>query len=70
MQQGLFAIFRSMLGSMRDLAPIIFVICFFQFIVLQQPIPNLVDMVVGVVFVLLGLTFFIFGLEMGAVSHW
>ncbi|WP_369820086.1 DUF1538 family protein, partial [Oleiphilus sp. HI0043] len=65
MQQGILAIFRSMLGSLRDLAPIIIVIAFFQFAVLQQPIPNLVDMIIGVIFVLLGLTFFIFGLEMG-----
>ncbi len=54
-----------MLGSLRDLAPIIIVIGFFQFAVLQQPIPNLADMIIGVVFVLLGLTFFIYGLEMG-----
>ena len=54
-----------MLGSLRDLAPIILVIGFFQFAVLQQPIPNLVELVVGVFCVLLGLTFFIFGLEMG-----
>jgi len=63
--KGFLAIFRSMIGSLRDLAPIIIVIAFFQFAVLQQPIPNLVDIIVGVVFVLLGLTFFIFGLEMG-----
>jgi len=54
-----------MLGSLRDLAPIILVILFFQFAVLQQPIPNLVDIIIGIIFVLLGLTFFIFGLEMG-----
>lgn len=65
MYKGFLAIFRSMIGSLRDLAPIIIVIAFFQFAVLQQPIPNLVDIIVGVVFVLLGLTFFIFGLEMG-----
>jgi len=65
LHKGLLAIFKSMLGSLRDLAPIILVICFFQFLVLQQPIPNLVDMVIGIIFVLLGLTFFIFGLEMG-----
>lgn len=64
MYQGLLAIFCSMLGSLRDLAPIIIVIGFFQFVVLQQPIPNLADLIIGVVCVLLGLTFFIFGLEM------
>ncbi len=65
MSKGFFAILQSMLGSLRDLAPIILVIGFFQFAVLQQPIPNLVELVVGVFCVLLGLTFFIFGLEMG-----
>jgi len=65
LQQGIIAIFRAMLGSLRDLAPIILVIGFFQLVVLQQPIPNLADIVIGVIFVLLGLTFFIFGLEMG-----
>ena len=65
MSKGLFAILRSMLGSLRDLAPIIIVIAFFQFVVLQQPIPNLVELIIGVFCVLLGLTFFIYGLEMG-----
>lgn len=54
-----------MLGSLRDLAPIILVIAFFQFVVLQQPIPNLPDLLLGTLFVVLGLTFFIYGLEMG-----
>jgi len=30
----------AMLGSMRDLLPIVLVILFFQFLVLQQPMPN------------------------------
>lgn len=55
----------SMLGSLRDLAPIILVIGFFQLVVLQQPLPDLFGLIVGVIFVVLGLTFFIFGLEMG-----
>jgi hypothetical protein len=54
-----------MLDSLRDLAPIILVIAFFQIIVLQQPIPNLLDLAVGTLLVVLGLTFFVFGLEMG-----
>ena len=56
---------RSMLDSLRDLAPIIIVVLFFQFAILQQPLPNIGDMVIGVVFVVLGLTFFIYGLEQG-----
>ncbi len=55
----------SMLGSLRDLLPIFLVIVFFQFAVLQQPLPNLGDILLGVVFVVLGLTFFIHGLEQG-----
>ena len=54
-----------MLGSLRDLAPIILVIAFFQLVVLQQPVPHLMDLLVGTFLVALGLTFFIFGLEMG-----
>jgi hypothetical protein len=54
-----------MLGSLRDLAPIILVVVFFQLVVLKQPMPNVLDLVTGLAFVTLGLTFFIYGLEMG-----
>ncbi|RLQ23307.1 DUF1538 domain-containing protein [Seongchinamella sediminis] len=54
-----------MVGSLRDLLPIILVILFFQFAVLQQPLPNIGQILVGVLFVMLGLTFFIHGLEQG-----
>lgn len=59
------ALFRSMLGSLRDLLPIILVIAFFQLFVLQQPIPDFFGLLIGLICVVLGLTFFIFGLEMG-----
>lgn len=55
----------ALLGSMRDLLPILVVILFFQFIVLQQPLPNVGQLLMGVLFVVLGLTFFIHGLEQG-----
>lgn len=55
----------SMLGSLRDLAPIVLVIAFFQLVVLQQPIPDIGNLLVGTLMVVLGLTFFIYGLEMG-----
>jgi hypothetical protein len=61
-----FSIFLSyFLSSARDLASIIAVIAFFQLVVLQQPIPNLGEILGGVILVVLGLTFFIRGLEMG-----
>jgi len=52
-------------NSARDLASIIAVIAFFQLVVLQQPIPNIGQILTGVLLVMLGLTFFIRGLEMG-----
>ena len=49
----------------RRAAPIVLVIAVFQIAVLQQPIPNLGDLLVGLVFVTFGLTLFIGGLDMG-----
>ena len=65
MLQGLRALFNAMQGSIRDLLPIIVVIAFFQLFVIQQPIPDLLSLLSGIFLVILGLTFFIFGLEMG-----
>ncbi len=59
------AIVKSLLDSLRDLLPIIAVITFFQLVVLQQPIPNFTDIAIGVVFVVIGLTLFVQGLNMG-----
>jgi len=59
------SILTSLLDSLRDLLPIIVVIGFFQFAVLQQPIPNFGEIVLGVVFVVIGLTLFVQGLNMG-----
>jgi len=57
--------FRLIFDSFRDLLPIIIVIGFFQLVVLQQPIPNLERLLMGTLMVLIGLTLFIRGLEMG-----
>jgi len=54
-----------MIESVRDLAPIFFVIAFFQFAILQQPIENLAELIPGIVMVIVGLTLFVQGLEMG-----
>ncbi len=56
---------NSLWGSLRDLLPIVFVIAFFQIVVLQQAPENLFQTFVGLGFVVLGLTFFILGLEQG-----
>lgn len=65
MHQTARKLFGFLVGSVRDLAPIIVVVLFFQLAVLQQPLPNVGQLILGVVFVLLGLTFFIHGLEQG-----
>ena len=59
------AFLKTFVGSMYDLLPIVLVIGFFQFAVLQQPIPNLVEILIGSLFVLIGFTLFVQGLEMG-----
>ena len=56
--------FKTFFGSFKDLFPIIIVIAFFQFIVLQQPMPNISEILTGLILVVFGLTFFIYGLEM------
>ena len=50
--------------SLRDLLPIVVVIAFFQLFVLRQPLPNLLEIFVGALLVVIGLTLFIRGLEM------
>ncbi len=55
----------SFADSIRDLLPIVAVIAFFQLVVLGQPIPNLLDMLWGMLLVLLGLALFVQGLKLG-----
>ena len=59
------AIGKRLRDALRDLAPIVLVIAFFQAVVLQQPFPNLGNVLVGLVCVVLGLALFIQGLESG-----
>lgn len=58
-------IFSSLLNSFRDLLPIILVIGFFQLVVLRQPLPNLGEVLLGLLFVVMGLSLFVEGLKMG-----
>lgn len=64
MIDSLASFLRLVAGSLRDLAPIIVIIAFFQIVVLQQPFPNLGGVLVGLLFVMLGLAIFVQGLEM------
>lgn len=57
------AIARLLRDNLRDLLPIILVIAFFQFVVIGEPMTELGTRMAGLVMVLLGLTFFVSGLE-------
>lgn len=53
----------TFLHTIRDVAPIVLLIAIFQIFILKKSIPNLKNVVFGVVLVILGLTFFLMGLE-------
>lgn len=55
---------RSLIDSMRDLAPIIVVIAFFQLVVLQQPFPAPGQIFIGLIAVVVGLALFVQGLNL------
>ena len=56
---------RPILDSLRDLMPIVAVVGVFQLLVIQQPLPKLFELLLGVLFVAVGLSLFVKGLEMG-----
>ena len=60
-----FTFLKTLIASARDLLPIIVVIGFFQIFVLQQPIPNFLEILLGTLFVVIGLALFVRGLDMG-----
>ena len=53
----------TLLSSLRDLLPIILVVAFFQIVVIRQPVPDLGGILLGTLLVILGLAFFVRGLE-------
>ncbi len=65
MTEALRLAWRRIVEALRDLAPIVLVIVFFQVVVLRQPFPNLAEVLAGLLCVVAGLTLFIQGLEMG-----
>ena len=61
----LIIIFKKLKEAFTDLLPIVIVIVFFQVVVIQQPFPEIIEIIVGVLFVVAGLMLFIEGLETG-----
>ncbi|QFR50341.1 DUF1538 domain-containing protein [Sulfurimonas lithotrophica] len=61
-------ILKGILAVIGDVAPILLVILFFQYVVLKKPIENFRNVVIGFALVIIGLDAFIVGLEMGLFS--
>ncbi len=55
---------KKIWAAATDLIPILAVVVFFQAVVIRQPLPQLGEVLVGVIFVILGLMLFIEGLEL------
>ena len=54
---------KILLATLRDVTPILVLIVGFQLLVLRQPIPHLKRLIVGGIYVVLGLALFLIGLE-------
>jgi hypothetical protein len=54
---------KQLFSSFLDLLPILVVVLVFQVLIIRQPIPDIANLITGTLFVILGLTLFIQGLE-------
>ncbi len=55
--------FLQLFRSVLDLLPIVLVVVVFQLFIIRQPVPDVEQMITGMILVVLGLTLFIQGLE-------
>ena len=58
-------ILRKLKRALMDLLPIVVVVVFFQSVVIQQPFPQIGEIILGLLFVIAGLMLFVEGLEIG-----
>jgi len=54
---------KQLVNSFLDLLPILAVVVVFQVLVIRQPIPDVFQLTLGMLFVVIGLTLFVLGLE-------
>lgn len=59
----LYEFLNVFIATCRDVLPIVLLVAGFQFFVLRQPIPHLKQVLVGAVYVVIGLALFLAGLE-------
>jgi hypothetical protein len=55
---------RMIMGTLRDLSPVVVVVLFFQVVILQQPVAKLFPLVEGTLLVVAGLVLLVYGLEL------
>ncbi|PPD33829.1 MAG: hypothetical protein CTY19_06620 [Methylomonas sp.] len=60
---GLKRFFKLIISSCFDLMPILIVVLIFQLLVIRQPLADVGQLIIGSIMVVLGLTFFLLGLE-------
>lgn len=53
----------TLLATLKDVFPIAAILFGFQLLVIRKPIPNIRNVLVGFIYVIIGLTFFLVGLE-------
>ena len=63
MKDYLHLVFDAVMATVLDVMPIVLTIFAFQYLVIRRPIPHLKKLVIGFVYVLLGLSLFLIGLE-------
>jgi len=62
--ETLFELWHTLVGTITDVLPIAVIIFGFQLLVLRKPIPHLGRVISGFLYVLIGLAFFLEGLEL------
>jgi len=63
MLDALYSFLITFLGTVRDVLPIAIVLFGFQFLVIRKAIPNFRKIIIGFIYVILGLSLFLQGLE-------
>ena len=64
MKDYLHLVFDTVMTTVLDIMPIVLTIFTFQYLVIRRPMPHLKKLVIGFVYVLLGLSLFLIGLEL------
>jgi hypothetical protein len=56
-------IFNVFISTLKDVAPILIIIVFFQLVIIKRQFSQLRNLIIGMVYVVIGITFFLVGLD-------